>query len=399
MFDFKPEDKKNINSEPAPKIEVQSKTAVTSPSANPTQPTPTFNTQNVKVHAMPNKFLSNRGAKRTSALPGARTQPASGSGFKKSIIIGVIVGVIVLCLLGLGGWFLIKTIQTPAPNPNLDSTTPAFLENNVAEPESEPEPEPEPQEICSADNCGACLPAQCNILEPDCHLEDRCLRYGVSDGDYNQCPDYICLFGPVEEDEEEEEESENQGLMPGPDSDSDLLTDVEEGVWAANPLKDDTDSDGYKDGEEIKNFYDPSSPGRKLGDSGLINNFSNPDYGYTIYYPSFWMIEGSESNPDRVRFKSSTGEFIQVIVQENYGGFLTAKEWYLTQNPNVSENELEEILIGNWSGIQSPDKLNSYLVNNNYIYTITYNIGLKTELNYSTTYQVMLESFRLFESL
>ena len=70
----------------------------------------------------------------------------------------------------------------------------------------------------------------------------------------------------------------------------------------------------------------------------------------------------------------------------------------MNQNINVDEDDLEEVLIGNWSGIRSPDKLNVYIVNNNYIYTVVHNIGLKKELNYKTTFEMMLKSFQLFES-
>ncbi len=210
------------------------------------------------------------------------------------------------------------------------------------------------------------------------------------------CPQYVCVAGRKEEEPILPEE-----LKMSQDSDSDLLTDLEEGLWGTNPLESDSDGDGYNDGVEIINLYNPTVAGSgtgKLLDSNLIKTYTNTKFGYSVYYPSSWQVQDLNEAGEEMMFKSATGEFVEVIVQKNQGGFLLAKDWYLNQNQAVKESDLEEILIGNWSGVKSPDKLNVYLVNNNYIYTLTMNIGLKQELNYQTTYEMMLKSFRLFES-
>ena len=53
------------------------------------------------------------------------------------------------------------------------------------------------------------------------------------------------------------------------DTDQDDLTDREEAkVYGTDPLKADTDGDGYADGEEVKNGFNPKGPGKLLD----INN-------------------------------------------------------------------------------------------------------------------------------
>ncbi len=69
-------------------------------------------------------------------------------------------------------------------------------------------------------------------------------------------------------------DSDNDGLMDSkerelgtapnnPDSDNDGLTDNEEvTLWNTDPLIEDTDKDGYADGAEVNNGYNPAGPGK-----------------------------------------------------------------------------------------------------------------------------------------
>jgi hypothetical protein len=46
------------------------------------------------------------------------------------------------------------------------------------------------------------------------------------------------------------------------DSDQDGLSDADEiNIYGTNPLKSDTDGDGYLDGDEVKNGYNPLGEG------------------------------------------------------------------------------------------------------------------------------------------
>jgi len=61
----------------------------------------------------------------------------------------------------------------------------------------------------------------------------------------------------------------------GMDSDGDSLPDSVEAIYKTDRANPDSDSDGYKDGDEIKNGYDPMSPGTVRLDSdndGLLDN-------------------------------------------------------------------------------------------------------------------------------
>lgn len=188
-------------------------------------------------------------------------------------------------------------------------------------------------------------------------------------------------------------QSEGVPIVPSKDSDTDGLTDQEELLYGTNATNADTDSDGYKDAQEILAHYDPTrGSGAKLSDSGLIKTYTNTTYQYSTLYPSSWVV-GTMNADKLVLFTSITGEFIQISVQDNATG-VSARQWYLTTNSSVSASSLKDIAIGDLGGIIGPDNLNIFLADKTHIYQLTYNIGIKAEANYLTTFAMMYTSFQ-----
>lgn len=184
------------------------------------------------------------------------------------------------------------------------------------------------------------------------------------------------------------------------DTDKDGLTDVEEGLYGTDPKKPDTDNDGYLDGTEVVNLYNPLGykPVRLL-DSGKIKIYLNPTYNYSIYYPSVWIAQALDANNEQVMFSSDTGEFIEVAVADNTLK-LPVKDWYLAQSPGVKAEDLKVVTTKEKvDGVISPDGLAAYLPFEDKIFVINYNIGLKTEINFLSTFTMMLNSFRVHGSL
>lgn len=71
-------------------------------------------------------------------------------------------------------------------------------------------------------------------------------------------------------DDEEEKIGTDKNLA---DTDSDNLSDFDEvKVWKTNPLVKDTDGDGYDDGLEIQNGYDPKGSGQLDSDRDGITD-------------------------------------------------------------------------------------------------------------------------------
>lgn len=179
------------------------------------------------------------------------------------------------------------------------------------------------------------------------------------------------------------------------DTDNDGLTDEEEKIYGTDPALPDTDSDGFLDTLEIQNLYNPIGfkPVR-LFDSGKVKIYQNPTFNYSIFYPGDWIAQSLDPNNKDMMFTAATGEFVEVLVEDNPLK-MTAEAWYLGQSPGVNASQLEHFVTKEkLEGVKSPDGLVAYISFEDKIFAINYNIGLKTEINFLGTFEMMVNSFR-----
>lgn len=180
------------------------------------------------------------------------------------------------------------------------------------------------------------------------------------------------------------------------DSDGDGLTDDEELTYATNLDKPDTDEDGFLDGHEVFHLYNPNgkTPVRLL-DTGSVKIYKNEANHYEIYYPTPWSVQVVSEETGQVIFMSPTGEFVQILVEENQE-HLPIVNWYLKQSPGVPIGKLETFVTkSNLDGIKSPDHLNAYFSSNGLVYVISYNIGNRVSVSFYRTFEMTLNSFKI----
>lgn len=197
----------------------------------------------------------------------------------------------------------------------------------------------------------------------------------------------------------------NVNVTTSKDTDGDSLTNEEEKIFGTKADKPDSDNDGYNDGVEVLAGYDPNNAesSGKLGDSSLVEQYKNKDYKYSILYPSDWVMEEvSESKDSEVFFTPSAldtaGQFFEVLVEDNPTGF-TALDWYLDQQPSVTEDELETITsFDGLEGIISPDGYTTYYANDDYVYALTYQYGSSKEVYFNSTFEMVVKSFIITKS-
>ena len=180
-------------------------------------------------------------------------------------------------------------------------------------------------------------------------------------------------------------------LTPSKDTDEDGLTDSEEAVYQTNVNMKDTDGDSYYDGAEVASGFDPAKGGgAKLADSTSIKTYSNPGAGYSAPYPAGWAAGAAGEGGSDVMFTSTTGEFIQISVQEN-----TARQpvldWYLSQSPPIDQTKVNTAVINGKSAVLSPDNLNIYIGDGSRVIVATYNPGTKTQISFGKTFQYMYQ--------
>jgi len=181
----------------------------------------------------------------------------------------------------------------------------------------------------------------------------------------------------------------------GVDADSDGLTDVEEGLFNTDERKPDTDSDGFLDGNEVYHLYNPGGTAPvTLLESGLVKDHINSEHGYIIYYPAAWR---SEISKGLVMFTASSGELVQVLIEENPSD-LSLEDWYRTQAPGVDDEDLKAFTTKSGiEGLQSPDRLTAYFKRDSKIFIVSLNLGAKTVIEFRRTYEMMLNSFKFLE--
>lgn len=181
------------------------------------------------------------------------------------------------------------------------------------------------------------------------------------------------------------------------DTDNDGLTDVEEELFTTDIANLDSDSDGYRDGLEVINLYNPAGfAPHKIEETALVKIYSNPTYKYSIFYPASWLARSLDETNREAMFTSITGEFIQVIVEDNLER-LPLLDWYLSKSPGTIPAEVGTATTkrDGMIGIKSPDGLTVYFAFGDKIYAISYNIGVKTELNYKSIFEMVYKSFKI----
>ena len=188
---------------------------------------------------------------------------------------------------------------------------------------------------------------------------------------------------------------EAEGLLPSStDADGDKLTDVEEDLYKTALNQPDTDKDGYVDGEELPALFDPLvANGALLAKSTVIETFTNTILAYTVLHPKDWVAKEVDSE-GKAYFTSATGEFVQINGESNPSR-LTAEQWYATQVPEINTSQLEKVTVGDLQGVKSVDGRTVYLAAGDKIFTISYSVGLRQDMNFYTTFTMMVNSFQL----
>lgn len=177
------------------------------------------------------------------------------------------------------------------------------------------------------------------------------------------------------------------------DSDQDGLSLAEETLFGTDPEKADSDDDGYDDGEEINNLYNPVGKG-KITDNSNIKEYTNWTYKYSNYIPVSWSVNELVGD-DSVIIKSDENHIIQINVQPN-SSLKTITDWYKLQF-GLAPEESSIISRKNWNGVISEDGLNYYITDNNYnyIFIISYNPEFDAEPLYKNLLKMMVESFTI----
>jgi len=324
-----------------------------------------------EIHVMPPKFHKHLGVKK-------------GLSFGKlAIILGITF--VVLAGIAVGIYFFISQMSQPQPEPRANMNQASPQEN---------------------DNTNVNQPAE-DVDETDITTNDNTNEDAEDDVNANINDNENVNTNTNNNVNTNANINTNVNAVPTPevsysssiDSDKDQLTDIEEEIYETERNLPDTDADGFIDGQELINGYNPKAAGSSsLATSGLVNKYSNPVFNYEILHPSAWLDRPTDQSLKEVIFQSATGEYMQIMVEENTDS-LDIVQWYIEQSPLSQFGQLErKTLKSGYEALISPDKLTYYIVDKDdmqKVYVITYMIGTKTRVNFLTTFSMMINSFKL----
>lgn len=347
--------------------------------------------QDVEVRTMPEKFLGVKpakkslfGGKRSSApkkelsvrsydSKNTKTQfdKPEDQGIKRNIIVGVVVIVVLGVGMAVAAFFVVRSLNNDTiPEGEVVPVVEMPLQQDV-QPIEQQEPviqEPIVEEL---------------VIEEETPVTEE----------------------PIFEDIELYEPGDSPEAFPSQpeinlDPDGDGLMAPEETLFGTSSGNSDTDADGYLDGSEVINLFDPRfGEGAKLADSNSVKTYLSTDSQYKVLVPTSWIEEVIGTTNTFVRFTADNGDgFFEITTEGNTTGVLDAREWYREQFSVVGDVNLATIEGQNISGILSPDGLVAYFVSQDTVYMLTYNPAGAVQLRYPTIFKMMVRSFTLFDN-
>lgn len=184
-------------------------------------------------------------------------------------------------------------------------------------------------------------------------------------------------------------------LTDSNDLDFDELTDAEEEVLGTDPGIWDTDEDGYYDGLEVMNLYNPTgfAPIRII-DSRIVQEFINPLWEYRAYYPETWTSAVVDNSARDVLFSSITGDYIAVYVRAMEPGEDLTR-WIIRQAPGQRITDLEQFENRfQIEGYTRSDGLVAYFTVNDLMYVIAYYPSAGSDVRFRNIMEMVVQSFR-----
>lgn len=188
------------------------------------------------------------------------------------------------------------------------------------------------------------------------------------------------------------------GRITGIDSDSDGLTDVEEStLYATDPRKPDSDSDGFLDGNEVFHRYNPNgdAPGT-LEEAGLVRLFTQggATARVTLLYPTSWsavvdpvpIVPGATSTAS---FTASSGER---VVSEVYTKEATESiAAWMSRTEHVREGSSTHTKNGLVAFV-ARDQLTAIIDGGTELVLLTYRPNESGAIEFLQTFKMMLNS-------
>jgi len=193
------------------------------------------------------------------------------------------------------------------------------------------------------------------------------------------------------------------------DTDSDLLTDLEELIYGTSPLVVDSDNDTYNDGLEVINLYSPArGKAVRLAEDQQFTRWVNSDYGYSILLPNnFTAAPIGDLNQD-ILIQTPEQDTISLTLQADLAG-LSLIDWLMKVSPDIESKDLEKIITFNGftalglkrqvADTEEERLVVYYLEIPNYPYKLVVSYVAPETYTYLTTLEMIVQSLERLEGV
>lgn len=367
MFDSAPP---NLPVEPAPKASFQPPQMPSAPAAPPTPPIAQQPVVMGAARKEPEDIF--KGLDAASDVSGNAVMPEFESAPRKSPIklIGMIVGgLVVLGAIGFAAWyFLIKpkaAVEEVVVAPTVTQTPTEQVET----------PPPTQQTPVTTPPPGANIPAPQPVSQPS-----------QSPTSTEASPASVVPTSPSVT----ETATTSVGTpVAGADIDQDGLTNAEEALLGTNPALADTNANGYPDGTEVNNMYDPAKKGAPLAESSRLKWLEWE--GIRFLVPISWSLLTDPLRSGMAVVDTATAAKFTLQKRTDLGN-LSLRGWLALPDNDTSMIALKP--KAGWEAMQTADGLTTYVAVNGTIIIMAYEPNGAPAYEFRSLFRLMADSLQ-----
>ncbi len=383
-----------------------------------------------QIHVIPAQFYGAALRTKLQTSKKSEVSTVAGAPTKKSGIVPVLLALFLLLILGAGGYFAYLNRDKLFGAPPSDDTSAVVIPETKPE-DIPPPPPPPPPSAPSGLTATSTNSRSVTLTWSDASDNEsafRIERRPENQTIYSRVTDLppnsttfqdnsvqassTYYYRVIARNEQGESEASNEAMvqtsaLPPPpptieplppaglDTDSDGITDLEEMLFGTDARNPDTDSDGFLDGNEVFNLYNPNGRApAKLMDSGYVRTVSG-NIGWQMTIPKDWNLTIDSPDGSQASIASTQGEAFAITV-EDYDNNQNIIDWYMAQYPDVDKAMILSYKSkGGYEGIIGADLLTTYIPWNGKIFIFTYQMNKQSFINFRTVYSMMLNSLEL----
>ncbi|NQV11723.1 hypothetical protein HQ524_00005, partial [Candidatus Uhrbacteria bacterium] len=182
-------------------------------------------------------------------------------------------------------------------------------------------------------------------------------------------------------------------VLPGKDTDSDGLTDIEELLYGTQPNKPDTDQDGFLDGNEVFHLFHPDGfAPETLLDTGAVAQMHPEGMAFMINVITKWQHTVSTEDMT-LTTTAATGESF------------TVEQYAVPASQSLQQFYTEKVVLGDrqnlepfrtkqgYTGIWTQDHQTAYVrFSDDVVLEFKYVLGGATRTQYRQTFEMFINS-------